>query len=138
MALEKIIDLQRGLELSDTDTRRITHQLAALERRLIHHPAPSITVALERHSDQRSVQADLRLQLAPLGGHLVSHQSAATIDLAVRLGVADLERQLERQHAQQRGESTYGVPSRRLPAQLRPHPPEKSIPGEVVDDGTNP
>jgi ribosome-associated translation inhibitor RaiA len=122
------------LELSGTETRRITHQLGKLERRLIHHPDPAITVALERHAAQRNVQANLRLQLAPLGGHLVSHQSAPTIDRAVRLGVADLERQ----HAQQRGHSTYGVPSRRLPAQLRPHPTTTSTSGETGVDANTP
>jgi hypothetical protein len=37
--------------------------------------------------------------------------------------VKDIERQLERRHAQQRGEHSFGVPSRRLPRELRPHPP---------------
>jgi hypothetical protein len=36
------------------------------------------------------------------------------------LAVADVERQLERKVASQRGEHRYGVPSRRLPKQLRP------------------
>jgi hypothetical protein len=45
---------------------------------------------------------------------------AETADRAVHLAVRDVERQLERRHATQRGEPTYGVPSRRLPAELRP------------------
>jgi hypothetical protein len=45
--------------------------------------------------------------------------------------VADVERQLERRLATQRGEPTYGVPSRREPAQLRPHPPSR--PGARAD-----
>ena len=73
---------------------------------------------------QRRVTADLRVQLGPLAAHLISHQAAESADLAARLAVEDVERQLERRLAKQRGQPTYSVPSRRLPEALRPHPPE--------------
>jgi hypothetical protein len=66
------------------------------------------------------VAVDLRLELGPLGSHLISHQAAETADRAVRLAVEDVERQLERQLAVQRGEPSFGVPSRREPTSLRP------------------
>jgi hypothetical protein len=52
----------------------------------------------------------------------------------VHLAIEDLERQLERRLAGQRGEPTYGVPSRRLPKQLRPSS-APSTESEVPDDG---
>lgn len=60
------------------------------------------------------------MKLSPLGSHLISHQGAETVDRAVRIAVEDVERQLEREHAMQRGEPSFGVPSRRLPSNLRP------------------
>jgi hypothetical protein len=36
---------------------------------------------------------------------------------------------LERRTASQRGQPSYGVPSRRLPRQLRPHPPRPARAG---------
>ena len=72
------------------------------------------------HGLQRQCEVDLRLQLGPLGPHLVSHQTAETVEAAVRQAVSDIERQLERRLARQRGEPAYGVPSRSLPRQTRP------------------
>jgi ribosome-associated translation inhibitor RaiA len=121
MPLERIIRVS-GLSLTEADERRIQHQLDGLERRLVHHPEPRAVLVFAGHENQRRVQVDLRVELGPLGGHLISHQQAETADRAVRLAIADVERQLERQHAAQRGEPSFGVPSRRLPAELRPSP----------------
>jgi hypothetical protein len=112
-----------GVALSETDRRRLERRLRALERRLVHHPDPAAALVLRPYPGGREVEADLRVQLGPLGRHLVSRRAAETAAHAVRLAAEDVERQLERQHAAQRGEPTFGVPSRRLPARLRPHPP---------------
>jgi ribosome-associated translation inhibitor RaiA len=125
MALETKVKLH-GLTLTGAEERRVHKRLHALERRLIHRPEPTAELGLRPHGAQRQVQADLRLTLGPLGPRLVSHQTAETADHAVRLAIEDVERQLERRQARQRGEQTYGVPSRRLPAALRPHPPGRS------------
>jgi ribosome-associated translation inhibitor RaiA len=119
MVLKTIIRTS-GLSLNSSDERRVQHQLDALERRLIHHPEPTASLMLTRHRDQRQIEVDLRVQLGPLGSHLISHQGAETIDRAVRLAVEDVERQLERQHAVQRGEPTFGVPG--PPAAAYPSP----------------
>ena len=102
----------------------IRHHLEKLGQRLTHFPEPIATVVLKRHVLQRQIEAALRVELGPLGEHLVSHQAAETATHAVRLAVEDVERQLERRLAKQRGEHTYGVPSRRLPKADRPHPPK--------------
>lgn len=119
MALETIIRTS-GVSLSSSDERRVQHRLDALERRLIHHPDPKASLMLTRHREQRQVEVDLRVELGPLGSHLISHQGAETVDRAVHLAIEDVERQLERKHAAQRGEPSFGVPSRRLPPSLRP------------------
>jgi ribosome-associated translation inhibitor RaiA len=119
MALETIIRAT-GMSLSGDVEARVQHQLSALDRRLAHHPAPKAWLVLTRHREQRQIEVDLRVELGPLGSHLVSHQAAETVDRAVRLAVDDAERQLERVHAVQRGEPSFGVPSRRLPRSLRP------------------
>lgn len=122
MALE--IELQvEGFALDGAEERRIRRQLAGLEKRLAHRPEPRAALVLEHHAGRREVEADLRVKLGPLGSHLISRRAAGTADQAARLAVEDVERQLERQDAAQRGEHTYGVPSRRLPKQLRPNPP---------------
>lgn len=108
--------------LGPDDERHIRNQLERLGQRLSHFPEPLASVLLKRHAPQRQVEVDLRVELGPLGGHLVSHQTAETAIHAVRLAVEDVERQLERRLAKQRGEHTYGVPSRRLPKAERPHP----------------
>ena len=135
MVLRTII--RRGdVALSELDERRIERRLRALERRLINRPEPEAVLALKAESAQRRVRADLRVQLGPLGMHLISHQDAETVDRAVRLAVEDVERQLERRRAQQAGESTFGVPSRRLPAERRPNPPPpRTASGPEQPDG---
>lgn len=112
--------------LSPDEDRHVRHQVEGLGKRLTHFPEPIVTVVLKRHELQRRVEVALRVELGPLGAHLVSHQAAETPEHAVRLAVEDAERQLERRLAKQRGEHTYGVPSRRLPKADRPHPPETS------------
>jgi hypothetical protein len=123
MPLERKLQT-RGLSLTDVDEQRIRHHLDALERRLVHHPEPVAGLVLAGHPMQRQVEAHLRVRLTPLGAHLVSHQAAATTDQAVRLAVEDVERELERKHAEQRGEPSFGVPSRRPWRRRNVPPPE--------------
>ncbi len=118
-------------QLSELERRRIERRLKALERRLVNHPEPLITLVLRAYPARRELEADLRVQLGPLGRHLVSHQTAETADHAVRLAAVDIQRQLERQHARQRGEPTFGVPSRRLPGHRRSHPPDTAAAAEA-------
>jgi hypothetical protein len=115
--------------LGPDEERHVRYQVEMLGKRLAHFPEPIATVVLKRHELQRRVEVALRVELGPLGEHLVSHQAAETAAHAVRLAVEDGERQLERRLAKQRGEHTYGVPSRRLPKAGRPHPPETSTVG---------
>jgi ribosome-associated translation inhibitor RaiA len=103
------------LTLSAAEEARLRRLLAALERRLVHHPSPVAEIGLTQLDGPRRVEVDLRLRLGPLGAHLISRQAAATLQRAARLAIDDIERQLERQHAEQRGEASFGVPSRRRP-----------------------
>jgi ribosome-associated translation inhibitor RaiA len=129
MALK--IQLTTGdLDLSPGQEKRVLHQLRSLERRLVHFPEPIASLTVRDHRAQRRVTVDLRVELVPHGSHLISHQAADTVEHAVRLAVDDVERQLERHIAKLRGEPTFGVPSRRLPENLRPHSPGESSEGE--------
>ena len=121
MTLNVTLETKR-CALSEIAERRIRHRFAALGHRLAHFPDPRAVAVLEDHPQQRRVTAGVRVALGPHAGHLISHQAGATADQAIRLAVQDVLRQLERRLATQRGEQTYGVPSRRLPAPLRPHP----------------
>jgi hypothetical protein len=123
----------RGVDIDAAEEARILHQLDALGQRLTHEPEPLAELVLSQSTAQRRVEADLRVLLNRLGTHLVSHQSADTAERAVRLAVADVERQLERRHSQQSGEPTFGVPSRRLPRSLRLHPFSRREPQEGED-----
>lgn len=109
-----------GCELSADEDRRLRRSLATLERRLAHRPDPVATVDLKCSPAQRRAVVSLRIKLGPLGPHLVSHQSAETADRAARLAVQDVKRQLERMTATQRGEPSFGVPSRRPERPRRP------------------
>lgn len=134
MPLQTIIRTS-GVSLSSSDEWQVHHQLDALERRLIHHPDPKASLMLTRHRDQRQVEVDLRVELGPLGSHLISHQGAETVDRAVHLAIKDVERQLERRHAAQRGEPSFGVPSRRLPSSLRPaNTPSSLVEAETASE----
>ena len=114
----------RDCPLSPDQEAHITRQLQTLGHRIEHFPDPLADLRLERHEMQRRVTANLRLQLSPNGQHLISHQAAETADRAALLAIQDVERQLERELSDMRGEHTYGVPSRREPAELRPNPPD--------------
>jgi hypothetical protein len=118
--------------LSPDEEGHIRHQLEVLGKRLDHFPEPLATVVLKRHELQREVEVALRVEPGPLGRHLISHQAAETAPHAVRLAVEDVERELERLLSNERGEQTYGVPSRRLRQAGRPHPPEPSLSGESL------
>jgi ribosome-associated translation inhibitor RaiA len=121
MTLQRTIETRR-CALNAAEQGRIDRQLGILERRLVNYAEPVATLILEEHEAQRRVTADLRLELGHRAATLISHQSAETADVAVRLAVDDIARQLERRLAKQRGQPTYGVPSRREPEALRPHP----------------
>lgn len=90
-------------------------QLAMLGRRLVHRPEPIAVLSLSGPNGQREIEASLRVQLGPLGPTLTSSQAAQTPDRAAHLAIHAVERQLERLVAGQRGEPSYGVPSRRRP-----------------------
>lgn len=92
--------------LRDDEERHIRRHLERLGLRLAHFPEPIATLVLERHPRQRRIEAALRVELGPLGDHLISHQAAETAGHAVRLASEDVERQLERRLAKQRGEHT--------------------------------
>jgi ribosome-associated translation inhibitor RaiA len=130
MALQTRIDA-RGVQLGETDRRRVQHHLDTLARRLVHRSEPIAVLALDQQRQQRRIRVDLRVELGPDGPTLVSHQAAETVDRAAELAVTDVERQLERLQAGQRGEASFGVPSRREPERLRPGRAGQSQPGEA-------
>lgn len=131
MALATIVN-NRNVTLSAADEARLQHQLEALDRRLVHEASPVAEIGLTQLEGPKRVEVDFRLRLGPLGAHLISHQSAASVQRATRLAINDIERQLEREHAKQRGEPTFGVPSRRRPTwQLSETSGESSSSGEV-------
>jgi ribosome-associated translation inhibitor RaiA len=125
MTLSIQVELQ-GFTLAEVDQRRMRAHLRSLERRLKNRPEPAAVLVLHQHADQRRVTADLRVELGPLGPTLVSHQAAETPDLAIKRAVEDIERELERQVSEQHGDASFGVPSRREPRRLRPHPPVRA------------
>lgn len=110
----------RGLTLSRLEEERIQRQVKSLEKRIEQFPDPRLEIAFDEQMSPHLVKVDMRLALGPLGGHIVSHQEGPSADTATKAAFADLKRQLERRLANQRGEASYGVPSRRLPAELRP------------------
>jgi hypothetical protein len=126
----------RGFDLSPTDDRRVEHGLRALERRLGKRPAPSAILVLTHFPARRVTEADLRVQLGPLGAHLIARETAETADHATRRAVEEIERQLERRVATQHGEPTFGVPSRRRPELSRPRRPrDMRAPGLESEQG---
>lgn len=131
MTVQTTIELGNTL-LNQIEKDRLQRQLGALERRLAHYPESSIDATFEAHPAHRQVEVKLQVRLGRLGAHLISRRSAETADRAVHLAVEDVERQLERHLAGQRGESTYGVPSRRLPDRLRPHSPKAAEPNDEL------
>ena len=116
------ISLERhGVPLNATQEARVYHHLTALERRLEHRPEPIATLKFTVPNHHHEIVASLRVQLGPLGPTLVSDQTAPTPDAAARVAVHAIERQLERMVSGQRGESSYGVPSRRRIENGREH-----------------
>ncbi len=111
-----------GTKLDEEAEAKIQRMLEHFGRRVSHYSEPKAVARFQSHGDQRTTEVDLRIELGSHAGELISHQSAPTADRAARLAIEDLERQLERRLSTQRGEPTYGVPSRRLPKTLRPHP----------------
>lgn len=108
------ISLERhGVPLTAVHEDRIRHHLDALERRLAHRPEPIAVLSLSGPNARNEVTASLRVQLGPLGPTLTSSQSAVAPDAAAREAIHAVERQLERMVAGQRGEPSFGVPSRR-------------------------
>ena len=93
---------------------------ANLEKRLTHFSDPLVVVRIHEEGTPRVTSIDLRVELGSHGSELISHESAPTADHAMRLAIQDIERQLERRLSGQRGEPSFGVPSRRLPKELRP------------------
>ena len=119
-------------ELDERTEARVRRLLETFSRRVSQFSEPKAVARLQSYNQQRLIEVDLRVELGSHAGELISHRSAPTADGAVRLAVEDLERQLERRLSTQRGEPTFGVPSRRLPKQLRPHP--VNAPGDVQAD----
>jgi ribosome-associated translation inhibitor RaiA len=116
MALQT--QIHRGnLTLTAVEEERMQRQWRKLERHLTHYPAALAEVTLRAQTEQRLVHVDLRVRLGPLGAHLISHQQARTVGQALNLAVDDVTRQLERRRAQQSGEASFGVPSRREAAE---------------------
>ena len=119
----------KGLELTTSQRDRINHQLNELAVRLETRANPVATIELIAFPERRTVEVDCRVHLEPLGAHLVSHREADTVEHAVRLALEDIDRELETKLASQRGDATFGVPSRRLPSALRPGKPDVVRPG---------
>ncbi|MGE3796961.1 MAG: hypothetical protein AB7G88_03890 [Thermomicrobiales bacterium] len=124
----------RGMTLSRLEEERIQRHVQSLEKRVANFPDPRLEIAFDEKENPRSVRVDMRLALGPLGGPLVSHQEGPSADTATKAAFSVLMRHVERRVAIQRGEDTYGVPSRRLPADLRP-----AVQGEggEVENGEN-
>ena len=70
----------RGFDLSPTDDRRVEHGLRALERRLGKRPDPSAILVLTHFPACRVMEAGLRVQLGPLGAHLIARETAETAE----------------------------------------------------------
>jgi hypothetical protein len=126
-----------GFELSPIDERRFEYHLHALEVRLEKRPEPSAILILTRHRATRVIEANLRIQLGPLGSHPLARETAETADHATRLAVEKIERQLERRVATQRGEPNYGVPSRRRATPPMPRGSLETSPDDDMDEGSD-
>jgi ribosome-associated translation inhibitor RaiA len=116
----------RNVEHTPAEEEKINQKLRGLERRLVHHPTPLATITITGHQAQRTFDVAMNVQLGPLGPSLISHQTGDTIDAAVGKAIRDVERQLERHHGKQRGESSFGTPSRRRPYKVGEEPTEES------------
>jgi|GEM_PF-1839265 len=110
----------KGIEIKPEVQQKIQHHLDRLEERLVNFAEPMAVLKISEEGTPKRLTVDLRVDLGNRPGELVSHHSEATPEHAVRLAFEDVERQLERQLSAMRGEDTFGVPSRRLPKELRP------------------
>ncbi len=110
----------RGLTLSRLEEERIERQITSLERRIKNFPEPRLELDFNQQESPPVVRVGLRLVLGPAGQHLVSHEEGPSADVATKAAFDDVKRQLEKRLASQRGEASFGVPSRRLPTELRP------------------
>ena len=127
-----LITVERhGVPLSTVQEQRLDRHLTGLGRRLVHRPEPIAVLSFSGPTGQREVEASLRVQLGPLGPTLTSRQAAQTPDRAAHLAIQAVERQLERLVAGQRGEPSYGVPSRRRPGGVS----ERGQVGEAAGSG---
>lgn len=114
------IDLHtQGRQIKPDQERKIRRDLARLEPRLVHVPAPVVIAKLSELKVAGHYDANVRLDLGASLGELFAEHQGDPVG-AMRAAVEDLERQLERRLANRRGEASYGVPSRRLPRSLRP------------------
>lgn len=105
----------------DPETKaRFERLFANLDKRLVHISEPQATARIREVGNPREFSIDLRVELGSHAGELISHKSAPSADHAMRLAIGDIERQLERRLSVQRGEASFGVPSRRLPKDQRP------------------
>ena len=100
--------------------KRIQRHLDSLEKRLAKFSNPQTIVTIRDRTTERRFTADILLQTGVDGTEMVSHQSGETAEQAVRQGVEDIERQLERYVSGLRGEPSFGTPSRREPREQRP------------------
>ena len=108
------ITLERhGVPLTAAQERRVHRHLTTLGRRLERRPEPIAVLSFAGPNGQHEIEASLRVQLGPLGPTLTGSQAASTPDRAAHLAIQSIERRLERLVAGQRGEPSYGVPSRR-------------------------
>ncbi|MFN8632664.1 MAG: HPF/RaiA family ribosome-associated protein [Chloroflexota bacterium] len=120
------ITLERhGVQLNDAQEARVRHHLTGLGKRLENRPEPIATLAFAGPNGKNEILVNLRVQLGPLGPTLTSSSAAPTPDRAAHLAIQAVERQLEKLVARQRGEPTYGVPSRRR------HGPSAELDGEA-------
>ncbi len=106
--------------LSPESAKRIQRHLDSLEKRLTKFHNHDVTLTIKDKSTERRFTADALVSLGVDGIELVSHNQGETADLAARLAIEDIERQLERHMATLRGEPSFGTPSRREPKDLRP------------------
>ncbi len=110
----------RGFQLSDLEARRIERRLRRIYDRLADAESqPRIDLTIEWHPLQRRAKSHLVVREGHLGRQLVASASAGTADQAVRFAAERVERQLARRVAVDRGQPSYGVPSRRFPERSR-------------------
>jgi len=105
----------QNVELSPSEDAYARRLFSSLDRRLQRFPDPLLEATISPSGAPLQYDVDLRLRLEPHGRHLISHETAETVNLAMKLAVHEVKRQVIRQVAKQSGEPSFGVPSRRLP-----------------------